>query len=68
MIHRQLYALDTIHDAAYNTLEYMLPNALYCMLPSTLNCTLSSSLDCTLSPGKMTVRDTQLIEKLFFGR
>jgi len=32
MIHMQLWALDTIHHAAFNKL----PNALYCTLPSTL--------------------------------
>jgi len=53
MIHRQISALDTIHNAAaYSTLESTLPNPHHCtlpsMLPSTLNCTLLSSLHCML--------------------
>jgi len=44
MIHRQISALDTIHDAAYGTLDSMLPNALDCTPPSILPSTLSSTL------------------------
>jgi hypothetical protein len=48
MVHRQISALGTIHDAASSTLGSTLPNALDCtflnMLPSTLPCTLSSTL------------------------
>jgi hypothetical protein len=41
MVHRQISALGTIHDAASSTLGSILPNALHCMLLSMLPSTLS---------------------------
>ena len=48
MIHRQISALDTIHDATYSTLHSKFLNALDCTLPSTLSSMHPSTLDCTL--------------------